>query len=185
MPTTTDRSAYFPAIEQKYGQSMAYWFEVMTEIADRSYAEQVAYLRENHGFSQAHANALVMYHRGSRRARRFDTLDDYLAPFDETRRRTVHAILDAITTQYPDMETVISWNQPMLRLHGQYVFGVSVLKAHILIAPWGDGVLERFRPRLDGYTVNKKTVRVPVDWTPDVSLLRDMAAARIAEFEES
>jgi uncharacterized protein YdhG (YjbR/CyaY superfamily) len=34
---------------------------------------------------------------------------------------------------------------------------------------------------LTDYKVNKKTIRVPVDWKPDKKLLRDMVAARIAE----
>jgi uncharacterized protein YdhG (YjbR/CyaY superfamily) len=182
MATPADRTAYFPAIEKKYGQPMSYWFDQMEEVADRRYPEQIAFLRENHGFSQAHANALVMYCRGSASSRRFDTLDDYLEPFDDTKRRTVRAILEAISSAYPGMETVIAWNQPMLKLDGQYVFGVSVLTNHLLIAPWGDGIIDRFRPRLADYKVNKKTIQVPVDWAPDVQLLRDMAAARIAEF---
>lgn len=179
--TNPDRTSHFPAIEKAYGQPMSFWFDRMDEIADRRYPEQIAFLREDHGFSRTHANALVMYCRGSRSARRFDTLDDYLEPFDETKRRTVRAILGAITAAHPDLATVIAWNQPMLKLGDQYVFGVSVLTNHLLIAPWGDGVLESVRPRLTGYTVNKKTIRVPVDWDPDVDLLQDMAAARIAQ----
>jgi uncharacterized protein YdhG (YjbR/CyaY superfamily) len=179
--TNPDRASYFPAIEKKHGQPMAYWFEQMDEVADRTYPEQVAFLKENHGFSQAHANALVMYCRGSKSARRYDTLDDYLGPFDEIKRATVRAILDAVTAQHPELETVIAWNQPMLRLHGQYVFGVSVLTGHLLIAPWGADALERLRPRLAGYKVNKKTIQVPVDWVPDEALLRDLVAPRIAE----
>jgi uncharacterized protein len=184
MATDPDRSSYFPAIEKKYGQPMSYWFDQMDQIADRRYPEQIAFLRENHGFSQTHANALVMYCRGSKSSRRFDTLEDYLEPFDDTKRRTVHAILDAITSQYPEMESVIAWNQPMLKLDGQYVFGLSVLTNHILMAPWSTDVLAEFGPRLSGYKVNKKTIEVPVDWEPDVALLRDMAAARIAEFAD-
>ncbi len=180
MRTTADRASYFPAIEKRYGQPMSYWFDQMEQVADRGYPEQIAFLRENHGFSQAHANAVVMYCRGSKSARRHDTLDDYLAPFPETTQQTVRAILKAITSRYRSMETVIAWNQPMLKIDGQYVFGVSVLKQHILIAPWG-GLLDEFRPRLAGYKVNKKTVQVPLDWKPDVALLRDMAAARVAQ----
>ena len=89
MAANPDRSSYFPAIEKKYGQPMSYWFDQMEQIADRKYPEQIAFLKENHGFSQAHANALVMYSRGSTSARRHDTLDDYLAPFDETKQTTV------------------------------------------------------------------------------------------------
>ncbi|MGA1594869.1 MAG: DUF4287 domain-containing protein, partial [Ilumatobacteraceae bacterium] len=51
-----DRSEYFPAIERRYGQPMSHWFSVMEELADQRYPEQIAFLRENHGFSQAHAN---------------------------------------------------------------------------------------------------------------------------------
>jgi uncharacterized protein YdhG (YjbR/CyaY superfamily) len=184
MVANPDRSSYFPAIEKKYGQPMSYWFDQMDQISDRRYPEQIAYLKENHGFSQAHANALVMYSRGSTSAHRVGTLDEYLAPFDETKQKTVRAIFKAITAKHPTMDLVISWNQPMLKLDGQYVFGVTVLTNHLLMAPWSKAVLEEFAPRLTDYKVNKKTIQVPVDWKPDVTLLREMAAARIAEFAE-
>lgn len=181
MATNPDRTSYFPAIEKKYGQSMSYWFDQMAEISDRTYPEQIAFLKENHGFSQAHANAVVMYSRGSTTSRRFDTLDEYLVDCDATKQKTVRAIFRALTSRYPTMELVIAWNQPMLRLGDQYVLGVSVLTDHILIAPWGNDVLTTFAPRLTDYKVNKKTIQVPVDWKPDATLLRDMAAARVAE----
>jgi uncharacterized protein len=177
--TNPDRSSYFPAIEKKHGQPMSYWFDQMEQIADRKYPEQIAFLKENHGFSQAHANALVMFSRGSKSARRFDTFDDYLEPLDEIKRSTVRAIFEAITSKYPKSEIVIAWNQPMVKLNDEYLFGVSVLTNHILIAPWGEGMIERFRPRLTEYKVNKKTIQVPVDWKPDAKLLRDMIAARL------
>jgi uncharacterized protein YdhG (YjbR/CyaY superfamily) len=122
-----------------------------------------------------------MYSRGSTSAHRVHTLDDYLEPLDATKRATVRAILKAITSKYPKMETVIAWNQPMLRLDGQYIFGVMAQSKYILIAPWSKAVLDEFAPRLTGYKVNKKTIQVPADWKPDTKLLRDMAAARIAE----
>ena len=79
-PTLTARS-FFPAIEKKYGQPMSYWFDQMEQVADRKYPEQIAFLKENHGFSQAHANALVMYSRGvHERAAGQDTLEEYLKP---------------------------------------------------------------------------------------------------------
>jgi uncharacterized protein len=183
MATNPDRSSYFPAIEKKYGQPMSYWFEQMDEISDRKYQEQIDFLRENHGFSQAHANAVVMYSRGSTSARRVNTLDEYLAPFDETKRSTVRAIFAAVTSAYPTAEVVIAWNHPMLKFDSQYIFGVSVATNHILIAPWGNDMIGRFRDRLTDYKLNKKTIQVPVDWTPDAGLLCDLAAARIAEFE--
>lgn len=181
MATNPDRTSYFPAIEKKYGQPMSYWFDQMAETSGQKYPEQIAFLRENHGFSQAHANALVLYSRGSTSAHRVHTLAEYLEQSDETKRATVRAIFTAITSKYPKLELVIAWNQPMLRLDGQYILGVSVLTNHILMAPWSKDVLAEFAPRLTDYKVNKNTIQVPVDWKPDIKLLRDIAAARIAE----
>ena len=181
MATNPDRASYFPAIEKKYGEPMSFWFDQLERVADAKYPEQVAFLKENYGFSQAHANAVVMYSRGSKSTRRFETVDDYLAQFDSTKQRTVRAMFKAITSKYRKAETVIAWNQPMLKVDGQYVFGVMVLANYILIAPWSTDVLAEFAPRLSDYKVNKKTIQVPVDWKPDAALLRDMVAARVAE----
>ncbi len=179
MAHNPDRSSYFPAIEKKHGQPMSYWFEVMEGLADRKYPEQIAYLRENHGFSQAHANALVMYSRGSVSARRYDSLEEYLASIDEQQRITTQAILDIITAAHPDVDVVIAWNYPQVKKGKEYVFGVSAAKNHLMIAPWSVEVLEKFRPRLGDFVVNKKTIRIPSDWNVDADLIRDMIDACI------
>jgi len=180
---SADRESYFPAIEKKHGQPMSYWFDQMHEISSLKYAEQIAFLRENHGFSQVHANALVLYSRGSKSPQRVSSIGEFLKPFDETKQATVQKIFQAVTKKYPDMELVIAWNQPMLKQDGQYILGCSVHTNHILIAPISTAVLEQFKPRLANYQVNKKTFKVPVDWAVDASLLQDIAAARLSEFE--
>jgi uncharacterized protein YdhG (YjbR/CyaY superfamily) len=178
-----DRSAYFPAIEAKYGKPMKYWFTRMKVVSDRKYPEQVAFLRDNFGFTREHANALVLYVRGSTTSKRYETLDDYLDQFDPAQSKTARAILKAITSKYRQAEIVMAWNQPMVKLDKQYIFGLSIFKSHILMSPWSVDVIDEIRPRLDGLQINKKTIRVPIDWPVDVELLRDMAAARIAEAE--
>jgi uncharacterized protein YdhG (YjbR/CyaY superfamily) len=175
------REAHFPAIEKKYGEKMSYWFKVMKDVADQKYPEQIAYLRENYGFSQTHANALVMYSRGSTSARRFDTPAQYFKSIDPAQAKTIKAMIKAITEKHPDLELVIAWNQPMLRKGTFYVFGASVSKNHISIAPWSTEVLDKFRPKLSEYRVTKKMIAVPNDWDVDVKLLQAMAKARLAE----
>lgn len=184
MATNPDRASYFPAIEKKYGQPMSYWFDQMAQISDRKYQEQIDFLRENHGFSQAHANALVLYSRGSTSAHKFASVDDYFNQLDEDKRETIQNIVKAITTKFKDLELVIAWNQPMLKRGKDYVFGVSTTKNYLLIAPFGGSdALDGFRDRLDGYTVNKKTVQVPIGWKVDKKLLQDMVAARLLQIE--
>lgn len=162
---------------------MTYWFDVMAEIKDRKYPEQMAYLQENHGFTRAHANALVLYSRGSTSSRRFASLDEYLTGESPERSETIRAIFDAITGRYPELETVIAWNQPMLKAGQDYIIGVSLAKNHVTIGPWGDSVIARFADRLENYETNKKTFRVPIGWSPDATLLQDIVASRLAEIE--
>jgi len=181
MPKDPSREAHFPAIEKRYGEKMSYWFKVMKEIKDDKYPQQVAHLRENYGFSQAHANALVMYSRGSTSSRRHDTPADYYKTIDPQQATTLRKIFKTIQTKYPKTELVIAYNQPMLKLGSDYIFGASCASKHILIAPWSNDVLEAFRDRLAHLTLNKKTIGIPNDWKVEEKLILDMVKARIAE----
>ena len=181
--TNPDRSSFFPAIEKKHGLPMDYWFDQMKQISELKYAEQIAFLRENHGFSQVHANALVLYSRGSTSSKRFGTLDDYLESADAVKSATVRKIFKAIQSKYPKLELVIAWNQPMLKSGESYVFGLSAARNHILIAPWGDKVLAHFESRLGDYEVNKKTIKVPVDWKVDAKMLTDLVKFRLDQLK--
>ena len=108
-PKDSSREAHFPAIEKKYGEKMSYWFKVMKELSGQKYPEQIAYLRENCGFSQAHANALVMFSRGSTSSKRFETPKEYFATLTAVQAKTVKAIFKVIQSKNPDLELVIAW----------------------------------------------------------------------------
>ena len=175
------RESHFPAIEKKYCEKMSYWFKVMKALDGQKYPEQIAHLRENYGFSQAHANALVMYSRGSISDRRFETPTQYFKSIDPVQAKTIKAMINTITAKYPNLELAIAWNQPMLRKGTMYIFGWSVTKNYILVAPWSTDVLDTFRPKLTEFKVNKKTIAVPSDWDVDAKLLNAMVKARLAE----
>ena len=160
---------------------MSYWFARLKDLGEDKYPAQIAYLREEHGFSHSHANAVVMSHRGSSTSKRFTSLTGYLEPHDAQKKKTVKAIFKTIQSQYPEMKVVIAWNHPMLKLGDDYILGVSVLKNHILLGPWGDGIIARFAPKLTEYKVNKKTIQVPSDWDVDAKLLVAIAKARVAQ----
>ena len=175
------REAHFPAIEKRYGEKMKYWFAVMAKLEGKKYPEQIAHLHENFGFSQAHANALVMYSRGSTSAQRFNSLTEYYKSISPEQAKTVRAIMKTIQGKYPNLELVIAWNQPMLRDGTKYVFGISATKGYLLMAPWSTDVIEAFLPKLAEYKVNKKTIQIPSDWDLDIKLLLQIVKARLAE----
>ena len=174
MAQNSDRESYFPKIEARYGQPMKYWFEVMRDIKEWKYPQQISFLKEEHGFSQAHANALVMYSRGSKSAKRFQTITEYLATEEKPKQKTIKSIMKVISSKYPKTNWVISWNHPMLKYGDKYIFGISTAKSHILLAPFDPKILRKFATELKDYKVNKKTFQVPVDWNVDNTLLLGM-----------
>jgi len=175
------REAHFPSIEKKYGHKMSYWFSVMKDLEGAKYPEQIAFLRENHGFSQAHANALVMYSRGSLSAHRFETPTQFYQSIGKDQAKTMRTIFKAITTKYPKAELVIAWNQPMMKIDGHYVFGASASSKHISISPWSTDVIAAFAHKMEDLVVKKKTIGVPNDWDVDTKLILAMVKARLAE----
>ena len=173
------RESHFPAIEKKYGKPMSHWHRLMKTVAGRKYDEQMGFLMEQHGFTRAHANALVMYSRGSTTTRKFADPEAYFASLDAVKARTMRAIFTSLQKDFPDLELVIAWNQPMLKRGKSYVFGASAASKHILLAPWDASALRILSDRLAPYEVNKKTVRVPADWKVDKKLLRDMVGPQV------
>ncbi len=151
------------------------------QLGDAKYPEQIAFLRENFGFSQAHANALVMYVRGSSTSKRFSTPAEFFKSVDPTAAKTAKAIMAAIMKAYPQLELVVAWNQPILRSDQGYVFGLSVAKNHITINPFSSDALDACASKLATYGLNKKTFTVPLDWKIDAALLKALVKIRLAE----
>ena len=183
--TTKDssRESHFPAIEKRYGEKMAYWFRVMAKLEGKKYPEQVAHLRENYGFSQAHANALVMYSRGSESSKRFETPAQYYKTVTPQQAKTMKAIFKAITTKFPQLELVIAWNQPMVKLDKHYIFGASASTKHVLIAPWDQKVLKEFAPKFTEGNALKKTIQLPNDWEVDTKLIQAVIKASLSNLK--
>lgn len=175
--------AHFPAIEKRYDEPMKHWFAVMKSVAGKRYPEQIAHLRENYGFSQVHANALVLFSRGSTSAHRHATPTDYFKSIDPQQARTMRAMFKVLRTKYPELKLVIAWNQPMLRTEKDYVFGASATAKYLLINLSSHAVIYSFAPKLKGYRVLKYTITIPNDWEIDEKLLLAMAKARLAELK--
>jgi uncharacterized protein YdhG (YjbR/CyaY superfamily) len=177
------RESHFPAIEKRYGEPMSHWHKVAARLNGKKYPEQMAHLQEEHGFSKAHANALVMYTRGSVSAQRFATPTDFYKSISAEQARTIRAIFNAVKAKHPRLELVIAWNQPMLRKGTNYILGVSATKGYILINPFSKDVIASFRPKLRDFRVLKHTIALPSDWTIDVKLIQAIAKARLAELK--
>lgn len=178
---SSDRSSQFPLIEKKYGHPIDFWFKHLSKLGDAKYADQIALLREKYGFSQAHANTVVMYHRGSTSTKRHESVNELLASMGEPHAKLASEILSCITKKFPSLECVVAWNQPMLKRGKDYIIGISASKNHLTIGPWGHDVIAHFSHELGDLKTNKKTFQVPHDWKIDDSLLHRIVQYRLGE----
>lgn len=175
------REALFPAIEKRYGEKISFWIKAMEKVAGKKYPEQMAYLQENYGFSRAHANALVMYTRGSLSSQRHENLPAYYKSIDAAQAKTIRKIFKVILEKYPKFEHLISWNQPMVCIDTFYIFGAGVAKNHILINPFSKSALDSVMKRYPEYKVNKHTIKIPNDWKVDETMILKLVKARLSE----
>jgi uncharacterized protein YdhG (YjbR/CyaY superfamily) len=62
----------------------------------------------------------------------------------------------------------------MLKLDTNYIFGLSIAKNHLTLAPFNAEVLKSMSADFKGYEMNKKTFKVPIDWKVDKALLKKL-----------
>jgi uncharacterized protein YdhG (YjbR/CyaY superfamily) len=117
-------------------------------------------------------------------AKRFSSVDDYLASLDQVKEQTARSVIDTILTEFPETEVKLAWNVPQIHRSKDYVFGLSAAKHHLSLNPWSEQVLNDFRARLEkSFVVLQSVFQVPVDWDIDRELLADLVRARMAELD--
>ena len=116
---------------------------------------------------------------------KFGSLEDYLAAQDPTKERTLRSVIDFILTQFPELESKISWNVPNIHRNGKYVVGLAAYKHHLTFSAWSPRVIEAFKVRLGKFVVFKNCFQIPVDWEIDRELVKDLVRARLAELDRS
>lgn len=112
---------------------------------------------------------------------RFSSVENYLASLDPTKARTIGAVLDFIVSEFPELESKISWNVPTVHRDGKYVAGICAYKNHLTFSPWSPRIMEDFDVRLRNLVRKKNCFHIPVDWEIDRELLNDLVRARLAE----
>ena len=114
---------------------------------------------------------------------RFNSVEEYLASQDPRKAKTLKSVVDFILTEFPELQSKISWNVPTIHRNGKYVAGICAYKHHLTFAPWSPRVIEKFKARLGKFVLFKTCFQIPVDWKIDEKLLKDLVRARLAELD--
>lgn len=100
--------------------------------------------------------------------------DEFINGIDNRGHRDkVAQVLSWVHDEYPDMERVVKWNQPMFTDHDTYIIGFSVAKKHMAVAPENKTINE-FSGALEeaGYDHTSQIFRIPWDREVDYELLK-------------
>lgn len=105
--------------------------------------------------------------------------EEYLNTIDnEDQRIILEDLLQWIHTKYPDLVSVVKWNQPMFTHHDTYIIGFSVSKKHFAVSPEGK-TISLFSKELEenDYDYTKNIIRI--NWS---QIINHDLLAKMIEF---
>ncbi|GAB3066548.1 iron chaperone [Salinicoccus sesuvii] len=100
-------------------------------------------------------------------------------------RQKLKSTLEWVQENYPELDTVVKWNQPMFTHNGTYIIGFSVSKKHFAIAPEAAGIIHNIGSIEEaGYDYTNNIIRVPWDMPIDYVLLEKLITFNIEDKAE-
>ncbi|MCH5461603.1 DUF1801 domain-containing protein [Lactobacillus sp. LC28-10] len=113
---------------------------------------------------------------------KYDTLDEYMASITKPENaQQLSSTLDWISTQYPQLELRLAWNQPMFTDHDTFIIGFSAATKDFAVAVEAP-VFEKHLPQITalGYRATKRQFHVAWGTEIDESLLHHLIDDAIA-----
>jgi uncharacterized protein YdhG (YjbR/CyaY superfamily) len=108
-----------------------------------------------------------------------EEVDEYLRGVEEPKRGTLEALRHTILEIVPNAEQVISYGVPAFRLDGKTIAGFAAFKDHVSYLPFSGSVLPQLADELEGYTMTKSALHLPVDRPPPKTLVKKLIAVRL------
>lgn len=114
---------------------------------------------------------------------KFSSVEEYLSSQSPTKAATLRSVIQFILSEFPQLESKISWNVPTIHRAGKYIAGICAYKNHLTFSAWSPQIIAEFKPRLTSFVVWKNCFQLPIDWQIDPELISDLIRARLAELD--
>lgn len=151
-----------------------HYFEITNSAALPSFIEKIAA-----------AYALTKTISPPKRLQRisnYNTIDEYLAQFDLSKRTFMQKIRETIHCAAPEALEKISWQMPTFYQNGNLIHFCAA-KKHVGIYP-GAEVLDVFNDKLLNYITTKGSIHLPWDKPVPCSLLTDITLFRVLQMQQ-
>lgn len=101
---------------------------------------------------------------------------EYLARIDDLDHRLkLQAVLEEVQRDFPQLELVYKWNQPMFTHERTFIISFDTSKDCLLVSPEVEGITQFSKRILEaGYTNGTMQFRIPWSNTVDIKLINEM-----------
>lgn len=110
-----------------------------------------------------------------------ETIDDYLAPLPEDKRKALEAVRRTVRAAAPQAEECISYQLPAFRLNGKVLVLFGATGGHCAFYPGSGTAVEAHRKALEGYRTSKGSIRFLPGAPLPAALIRKLVRYRIRE----
>ena len=111
------------------------------------------------------------------------TVDAFLAELPDGRRRAFEQVIALAEAAAPGAEQGTSYGMAALLWRGRPLLGFASAKGHLSLFPFSPAVIDEVRPRLEGYSLSKGTIRFDEGHPLPDDVVTDIVAARRAEID--
>jgi uncharacterized protein YdhG (YjbR/CyaY superfamily) len=111
------------------------------------------------------------------------TIDDYLAGLDETDRAAIERVYAIAREMAPDAEQGTGYGMPALVHRGKPLVSVMRARKHIGVYPFSPDAVAAAAPLLEGFDLDKGTIRFQPDRPLPEDAVRTFLTARLAQVE--
>lgn len=101
---------------------------------------------------------------------------------NQEHRIKLENILSWIHKEFPELDMVVKWNQPMFTDHGTFILAFSIAKAHMAFTPeeYGVGI---FRDKAESLGFATSKMLIKIKWKQEVNyeFLREVISFNIED----
>ncbi|WP_429970269.1 iron chaperone [Fructilactobacillus sp. Tb1] len=110
------------------------------------------------------------------------TFSEYLTGIDNPEHREkFKQVINWVKTNYPNLEFVMKYNQPMFLDHNSYITSFNAAKNHYTIGLEGQEIVKHFIPEIEavGLKYGHKTIQIPYNTDIPSSLFKHIIDFKI------
>jgi uncharacterized protein YdhG (YjbR/CyaY superfamily) len=108
-------------------------------------------------------------------------IDAYIALAPPEARAALEALRRVIRAAAPTATEAISYQMPTFKYDGKPLVAFAAWKNHCSLYPMSYAVIDAHARALEGYAIDKGTIRFPADRPLPVAVVKQVVQARIAE----